>query len=276
MQPIFYKPHPALSNLVNNYMISHVKTDSMHPRLTFPFPPLPEHCIFFYPFDKPTNEIVKTNEKRNHPGCLIVGPNTDRLKLTFGYNHLVIKIGFQPGGLYRLLGIPMEEMLVYKEFDGQDIFGGDIPDTIDQLRNADDNVERIDIVEKFLFARIAKLMRPAAMDEVLPEILKYGGLMKIDQLAQKACMSNRQFERVFKERIGLSPKFFSRLVRFTKAWLMKEHRPVTSWTEVAYSCGYFDQMHLIRDFQEFAGTSPSIIATELAKQPFSLGNKIFY
>jgi AraC-like DNA-binding protein len=234
MQPLFYKPHPALSNLVNNYMISHIKTDSTQKRITFPFPPLPEHCIFFYPFDKPTNEIVKTNEKRNHPGCLIVGPNTDRLKLTLGYNHLVVKIGFQPGGLYRLLGIPMEEMLVYKELDGKDFFGGDIKDTIEQLSAAADNTERIAIVEKFLFTRITKLLRPLQMDVVLPEILKYGGLIKIDQLVQKACLSNRQFERVFKQRIGLSPKFFSRHVRFTKAWLMKERQPKISWTEIFY------------------------------------------
>jgi AraC-like DNA-binding protein len=257
-------------------MISHIKTDSAQKKIAFPFPPLPEHCIFFYPFDKPTNEIVKTKEVRSHPGCLIVGPNTDRLKLTFGYNHLVIKIGFQPGGLYRLLGIPMEEMLLYKELDGQNVFGFEINDTIDKLSGSVSNKERIAIVESFLFRQITKLKKSIPMDVVLPDILKYGGMIKIDKLVQNACMSNRQFERVFKERIGLSPKFYSRLVRFTKAWLMKEDRPVTSWTEVAYACGYFDQMHLIRDFQEFAGANPTTIAAALKQQPFSLRNQIFY
>ncbi len=29
-----------------------------------------------------------------------------------------------------------------------------------------------------------------------------------------------------------------------------------TWTQVAYKCNYFDQMHLIRDFNEFANANP--------------------
>lgn len=276
MMPSFYKPHPALCGLVNNIMISHIKTDIGQKKITFPFPPLPEHCIFFYPFDKPINEIVATKEIRNHPGCLVVGPNTDRLNLTFGHNHLVVKIGFQPGGLYRLLGIPMDEVLFYKELNGQDIFGIEINNIIDALANATCHTEMKVIAESFIFSQLTKLKKSVSVDYVIPDILRYSGIIKIDQLAKTACLSSRQFERVFKNRIGLSPKFYCRLVRFSNAWIMKEINPTACWTEIAYKCGYFDQMHLIRDFQAFAGSNPKIIAAELAQQPFSLDNRIFY
>jgi len=202
MQPLFYAPHPALKGLVNNIMICHIRTDPARKQLSFPFPPLPEHCIFFYPFDKPTNENVIAKKIYSHPACMIVGPNTERLRLTFGYNHLVIKIGFQPGGLYRLLGLPMEEMLKYKELDGQDVFGPGINDTVDALSNAASAADMKTIAEDFLFRQMTKLKRAAPIDMVLPDILRSSGLMKIDQLARNACLSNRQFERVFKERIG--------------------------------------------------------------------------
>ena len=188
---------------------------------------------------------------------------------------MVIKIGFQPGGLYRLLGIPMEEMLEYKDFEGEDIFGNEINHTINALANAACPAEMKIIAEGFLFSQATKLKKLAPIEFVLPDILKYSGLIKIVRLAKNACLSNRQFERVFKERIGLSPKFYSRLVRFTKAWLMKENNPAATWTEVAYKCGYFDQMHMIRDFQAFTGTNPQIIAEALKHQPFSLDNRIF-
>ena len=274
--PFFYTPTPALTGLVNNIMISHVKTDPSQKQLNFPFPPLPEHCIFFYPYDRPTNQDMATGRIHRHPGCLVVGPNTHRLSLTFGYDHLVIKIGFQPGGLYRLLGIPMEEMLKYREFDGEDIFGYVINETIDALANASNNIERKVIAEAFLLRRLNKIKKQSPIDFVLPEMLKYSGMIKIDRLAKSACLSNRQFERIFKERMGLSPKFYSRLVRFAKAWLLKESNPLITWTEIAYQCGYFDQMHLIRDFQAFAAANPQIIAAALAAQPFSLNNRIFY
>jgi len=93
-------------------------------------------------------------------------------------------------------------------------------------------------------------------------------------LASRACLSIRQFERVFKQRIGLPPKHFSRLVRFAHAWTIKEQQPDISWTKIAYECGYFDQMHLIRDFQEFAGVNPSSIELEISNSPAKFYNPL--
>jgi AraC-like DNA-binding protein len=33
--------------------------------------------------------------------------------------------------------------------------------------------------------------------------------------------------------------------------------PRRPWTEIAHALGYHDQMHMVRDFQHFAGESPS-------------------
>jgi transcriptional regulator GlxA family with amidase domain len=104
--------------------------------------------------------------------------------------------------------------------------------------------------------------------------MKERGLLKIDKLASRACLSIRQFERVFQQRMGLPPKQFSRLVRFAQAWMIKEQQPNISWIKIAYECGYFDQMHLIRDFHEFAGVNPSSIESELLKSPIKLFNQL--
>ncbi len=56
MQPLFYKPHPALSGLVNNIMISHVKTPSTQKKLSFPSP----HCQnIVYSFIRLINQLMK-------------------------------------------------------------------------------------------------------------------------------------------------------------------------------------------------------------------------
>ncbi|MFL5788671.1 MAG: helix-turn-helix domain-containing protein [Flavisolibacter sp.] len=96
-----------------------------------------------------------------------------------------------------------------------------------------------------------------------------------DQLASHACLSVRQFERVFQQRIGLAPKHFSRMVRFWQAWKMKERQPGLSWIRIAHECEYFDQMHLIRDFHEFAGVNPSSIEQELLISPVKVFNHLF-
>jgi len=131
------------------------------------------------------------------------------------------------------------------------------------------------IVEKFLLCYVNKLKQLLPIDDVLPMLIQQGGLLNIDQLASQSCLSIRQFERVFKQRIGLPPKYFCRLVRFAKAWIIKEQRPATSWIKIAHECGYFDQMHLIHDFQEFAGVNPSVIESELLNSQSKFFNRSF-
>jgi len=51
---------------------------------------------------------------------------------------------------------------------------------------------------------------------------------------------------------------------------LHENNPEISWTSIAYECGYFDQMHLIRDFKEFAGVAPGVIEKELSHIPIRM------
>lgn len=261
----FYEPHPALKGFVNNIMIDKVKFDVKAEPFGFSLPPLPEHSLFFYVRDRSDVESVQKGTKEPLPFSLIVGPQIYRHIITPGRNHLMIKVGFQPGGLYRLLGIPMSELLCKDEFDGTDLLGNEIKEVNEQLQEADSFLKMKMIIEIFLLKRLDRLKQVLPIDKVLPLLIKERGLLKIDKLASYSCLSTRQFERVFRQRIGLTPKHFSRLVRFSQAWILKQRQPKISWLKIAHECGYFDQMHLIRDFQEFAGVNPSLIESELSK-----------
>ena len=273
---LYFAPHPALVHIVNNIMVSHVTTDNSQPNLSFPFPPLPENCILFFPYDRPMVEDINTKRVYTLYACTITGQLTERAILSLGHNHLMIKIGFQPGALHRLLGEPMYKMIPHKNYDGEAVFGNIIKHVIDALANATDFETMKKIANNFMLSLLSKIRKPLAIDFVIPEIINCGGMVKIDALVKQACMSNRQFERVFKDRIGVSPKFYSRLVRFSKAWLLKEDNPNLSWTKVAYECNYFDQMHFIRDFKEFANTNPTDISNAFKIQPFLLKKGVFH
>lgn len=271
----FYQPHPALKGFVNNIMIHQVKFDALTGKPQFPVPPLPEHCLFFYIKDRPEAEDTASNKKETLSSALIVGPHVNRHIIEPGLDHLMIKVGFQPGGLYRFLGIPMTELLCQDSFDAVDLLGNEMEEVTDQLREASSFSNMELIVERFLLKHVNRLKPGLPIDRVLPLLIKEGGLLKIDQLASDACLSIRQFERVFGQRIGLPPKQYSRLVRFAQAWILKEQNPDTTWIKVAYECGYFDQMHLIRDFQEFAGLNPSVIESALLTSDVKFFNRLF-
>ncbi|HWI93291.1 MAG TPA: helix-turn-helix domain-containing protein [Flavisolibacter sp.] len=274
MQTRFYKPHPLLQPVVNNIMISFFEFDKAKPKPAFPFPPLPEQCLFFYPFDK--MDVQYDDEKKQQlPSAIILGPQTKRSTITMGHRHLVIKIGFQPGALHRLLGIPMVELASITAVDAIDFFGKEISTVNEQVCEAAGFDEMKTIMENFLSQKIKNIKPQLPIDAVLPAMINKGGLGAIEDFASHACLSSRQFERVFKNRMGFSPKFFSRLVRFANAWVLKETSPQVSWTKIAYHCGYYDQMHLIKDFKEFAGANPSEIEKALAETPVSLNNRLF-
>jgi len=271
-----YQPHPALKEFVNNIMIHQLSFDAARPRVNFSVPPLPENCLFFYVKDRCDAKDVNTDKKETLTSSIIVGPHTNRHVMTLGHDHLMIKVGLQPGGLYRLLGIPMNELLCEDSFDSVDLLGKGVIEVNDRLKYASSFLEMKTIIENFLLKRAGKLKQALPIDNVLPLLIKERGLLKIDRLASDACLSVRQFERVFQQRIGLPPKHFSRMVRFSQAWILKEQTPGLSWMNIVDKCGYFDQMHLIRDFKEFAGVNPSQIEAELLQSPAKFFNRLFH
>jgi AraC-like DNA-binding protein len=272
----FYEPHPALKGFVNNIMIHDVKFEATENLHTFSIPPLPEHCLIFYVRDRAEVEYISAKKREALSSSIVTGPLINRHNITPGRDHLMIKVGFQPGGLYRFLGIPMSDFLCKGAFDGVELLGNEMNEVIDQLREAVSFCKMKMIIESFLLKYVYRLKQALPIDQVLPLLIKERGLIKIDKLASHACLSIRQFERVFQQRIGLPPKHFSRLVRFSHSWIIKEQQPDISWIKIAYECGYFDQMHLILDFQEFAGVNPSNIEAELLKSQLKFFNRLFY
>jgi AraC-like DNA-binding protein len=97
------------------------------------------------------------------------------------------------------------------------------------------------------------------------EILIRHGEVRIGDLAEKAGLSVRQFERRFNHQVGMRPKLYARIARFEAALESKARSRAKSWTEVAHELGYHDQMHLVHDFEQFSGETPTNVLTELEK-----------
>jgi AraC-like DNA-binding protein len=264
-----YKPRPELQHLVSRIMVNSFQLDATNPRPTNPFPPQPEPCLYFYPHDKVLCRNYANGSTDELPQSHLVGPQLSRVDLTMGYNMLVIMVGFQPGGMHRLLRIPMHEMRE-RSFDSTLILGNEIQMITEQLAEVTDSDKMIEIIELYLLRKARGLKRMIPIEEVLMRMLEQKNMVNVDQLAKQACVSIRQLERQFKERTGMPPKVFSRLVRFSRAWVMHEKRPDLSWLHIAHSCDYADQMHMIRDFKEFAGVTPGVLQSALEKSPLRL------
>src|SRR5262249_31991857 len=77
----------------------------------------------------------------------------------------------------------------------------------------------------------------------------------VSSVASFVGLGLRQFQRRFKDEVGIAPKLFCRIQRFQKVFQALE-RTGFSWVNAAVQCGYYDQAHLIRDFRDFSGEPP--------------------
>ncbi len=88
------------------------------------------------------------------------------------------------------------------------------------------------------------------------QIIKEKGSVRIDKLGELSNVNLKTLERKFKIQIGMTPKMYSRLLRFNHAISLHNSNPGMDWSDISYCCGYYDQNHLIKEFKHFAGAPP--------------------
>lgn len=123
-----------------------------------------------------------------------------------------------------------------------------------RLTDAQGPLQMIDIMERSL--RPLEPADPAR--RVLWHMPDISSPLK--QLIRDAGLSERHFRRSCTERTGVSPIYLRRILRFRgavdriRASAANGAQP--SWAHLAAACHYYDQAHLIHDFEEFAGCTP--------------------
>ena len=79
----------------------------------------------------------------------------------------------------------------------------------------------------------------------------------ISELSETACLSSKQFNRIFLDYVGATPKEFLRIVRMQRALFKVQRNPSISFAQLAYECGFSDQSHMIKEFKLFSGYTPT-------------------
>lgn len=254
----YFSPHPALLEFVESVNIINIDFTSectLSPLYTF----VPTHtrflCFFLHDQIKTKNE---NGDFITGARSSIIGPQLTPVTLDLGQKHFSVIVNLKPCGMYRLLGIPMDE-IVDRYFDARQVIGREIDEVLDRLFEAESNHEKNIIIQKYLIHKLKHLKAALPFDQAMLQLICAGGNLTIEYVAAQSFLSIRQFERKCLERVGVPPKVFARIIRFSNAYKYKEENPTMTWVDIAHRCGYFDQMHLIRDFKFFAGFTPGMM-----------------
>jgi AraC-like DNA-binding protein len=190
----------------------------------------------------------------------------------FNGHILAFAIFFKPLALWQLFRIP-PSILANKVYDGIDLLGKEIQNLWSMLAESRTFQEQVRLAEEYLLPFAINALARTCMMKTAQYMTRQRGVTRINELAFHSGLSVRQYERRFGEEVGVTPKLFARVTRFGMALDKKRLAPNLSWASIAHELGYFDQMHMVRDFQSLGGDAPR----EVLKQsgdiaPWSLGS----
>jgi AraC-like DNA-binding protein len=163
----------------------------------------------------------------------------------------------------RIVGAPLREFVNANIHLGGLFSLHEVAMCDDMLAGARTSNERIAGVQSFLFRHLRPHTDSLASRAALH--LRRDPTVQIHSLAAKLDVSARHLSRAFTAALGVSPKRFARLARFQK--LLAGRRNGLSWAQVAHACGLTDQPHLVREFQDMVGETP----TELFMHELCMG-----
>ncbi len=254
-------PHTALGDLIECYIYSRFDF-AKHQNISTENNFLPTHRQLMLIDLDDVVYLRKADEKvfLKREAMVLPGTHLKNVIVKFsGAYHRSICVCFQPGGLHRLLGLPMHEM-VNKDYSGSELLGKAPEELCERLKNSTNEANLWLILDQYFLSLQTRLKPINKVDILIREIDKNPQVStSIDEISLRTNTSVRQLERLFKQRLGVGPKVYFRLVRFSNAHSLKEHCPKMPWTKIAYEAGYYDQMHLIKDFKEFTGFTPTAV-----------------
>ncbi|HSK13285.1 MAG TPA: helix-turn-helix transcriptional regulator [Phnomibacter sp.] len=166
-------------------------------------------------------------------------------------------IRLKPEGIYNLFGVPGSKFSG-EYLDMEMVLDSTFRSFSEQLIGALQPEKMVQLTEAYLLSCYrSNNINYYYLNHAAESIRNSYGMLSVDELCKQVYISQRQLEREFSEKLGLSPKQYQRLVRISRVneLLVQQGKP--QLTDIGYEAGYADQAHFIREFRQFARVTPS-------------------
>ena len=201
---------------------------------------------------------------------MITGQQNRHFKLEITGKLSMFSVTFLPYGIMMLFGIPAKELL-NQHVPFQCLSKEQCYEWETRLSETRSFEEKCRVMDKLLYKQLRVKEKhdyeEKRIARTLMQINQSRGLSHPDSLASGACLSRKQYERIFSEHIGISPKQFLKIVRFQHTVYDKQLNSYKDLTRLAYDSGYYDQSHMINDFKSLSGMTPKAYFSEC--EPYS-------
>jgi AraC-like DNA-binding protein len=188
----------------------------------------------------------------------IANPATKHYHINTSGPYQVAGVSLHPWAFNSLFRIPQSEISNSK-IGLKDILPAQDRALSEKLKHSTDHTGAIKILSDHLTA-IGQVRPVNIVSDAMTIIDQKNSFTDMRTIYGHHKISERRFQQLFKEQIGMSPRKYYLLKRFHRAVTLLE--PDLSLTDLALDLGYYDQAHFINEFKSFAGISPGAFLKE--------------
>jgi AraC-like DNA-binding protein len=243
-------PSVALRPYVHHYWI--MKTNDMS--LSHIIMPVGNPKLIFHrkrPFD--INGVANVKLKAS-----IIGPYDKAIRINTSEDLEMITVFLMPYAAKMITGIPCYEFS-NDNVDLEDLESVDFKELKARILEAETTESCIGMIEDFIIRQLTKTQDSPYLNPLMKvfNLMANNPEVRINELASAACLSERQFRRVFIDNVGMKPKQIQRIQRFHLATNEIIKSMPTNIDRVLYKYGYTDHSHFNREFHDIANISPT-------------------
>jgi AraC-like DNA-binding protein len=197
--------------------------------------------------------IKLRNKWEQQSSSLVAGQITGHFHLENTGVASILGLKFRPTALTRLFDISMQT--ITDQVVPLNPFAGKLRPLEIAIRGLQDFDTRICLVNDYLNA--LPVENHSVIDDAVSLIFESKGTISVTELTTAVGIGERSLERLFRKFVGLTPKFYARIIRFSHIF-----QAVTSgkqnWAQLGLETGFYDQSHFIKNFKAFTGEDPSV------------------
>lgn len=190
-------------------------------------------------------------------GSFAAGPFPGRVVIASEGASACIQIDFTPIGASRFFRMPVRE-LTGRMVDLDSLEDRALVELRSRLGELPSWPARLSLVTEVVANRLrAAAPVDRAMVGAWHRLERTQGTERIATIANHIDISRRQLTNLFARHVGVPPKTAARMLRFGRLLRRAEQAARPDWSGLALDGGYADQAHMVREFVEFSGVTPT-------------------
>lgn len=258
------KPCSLLEPFIKYYWILDYESNVVEPIRVIPY-----GCVqFTFYLGERINSLGSNNDSSYKDQAVVTGQISSFFDVVPQGKIRLITIVFKPFGAKPFFDFPIFE-IQNNIIPIKDINNKEWLDLENRLGDCVDNKSIVSCLENNLLKKLEKNTLFNSYSSINNERIMLAinriddskGTINIKDLSSLACLSDKQFNRIFADYVGMNPKNFLRIIRYQSVLLKLQNSNIkdtkaVDFLDLVYDCGYYDQSHLINNFKEFTGYTP--------------------